>query len=108
MTKACSPYSDSEWDIVSAVEAGKSSITDLKEEQLPEKIKNMTIEERTEYINNKLKERKEAKERIEQLYKERENYLAENAAKQNNSLDAAMIGVIRDQLKNKNFEVDGK
>ena len=82
-------------------------VEDLEEEQLPEEMKNMTIEERKAYVEEKAKEREKIQKRINELGEERRKYIADKLADgEDYTLDAAMLKVIREQAEDKNYSFE--
>jgi len=95
------------WDLVDAVRKGKVKLEGMKDEDLPEKMRKMTLEQRKAYIQKLIKEREEIEKEIEKLSRERKEYIQkkmkelekEGAA----TLGAAMIKALREQAKKKGF-----
>ncbi|MCK5058644.1 MAG: VWA domain-containing protein [Candidatus Aminicenantes bacterium] len=108
--KSTAQYKNVAWDIVDAEKEGTIKIEDIKEEDLPEEMRKMSIKERKEYIEKLKKEREEIQKKIQQLKKERDKYVAEKRKKMagENTLDTAMITAIREQAKKKNFKFEKK
>ena len=104
VTKSSVQYRNDSWDLVDAKKEGKVKIDELKEDELPDVMKNMSVEERTAYVEKMEKERERIQTKISQLNEKRRkfinNKLAEN---QDNTLDAAMIRMIREQAAKKNY-----
>ena len=106
VSKASSLYTNSIWDLIDAIEAhGYELLEQLKEEELPQEMREMNLEEKKEYVNSKAKQRQKIKERIQQLNEERKAYVTEEMKKSSltNTLDQAMIQAIRDQAQKKGF-----
>ena len=110
MAKAAPQYNNAAWDIVDAEKEGKVKVEELDEDQLPEEMKKMSKEEKKKYIETKRKERETIQEKINQLRKERDKYVAgkrkETAGE--NTLDAAVIKAVREQAKQKNYQFEEK
>jgi hypothetical protein len=108
--KSTAQYKNVAWDIVDAEKEGFIKIEDIKEEDLPEEMRKMSIKEKKEYIGKLKKEREEIQKNIQQLKKERDKYVAEKRKKMagENTLDTAMITAIREQAKKKNFKFEKK
>jgi len=75
---------------------------------LPKEMQNMTVEERNKYIEKKAKEREQYQTRINELDKQRRDYIAKKIAEkpEDNTLDAAMLKMIREQASNKNYKFE--
>lgn len=110
MAKAAPQYNNAAWDIVDAEKEGKVKVEELEEDQLPEEMKKMSKEEKKKYIETKRKERETIQEKINQLRKERDKYVAgkrkETAG--DNTLDAVVIKAVREQAKQKNYQFEEK
>ncbi len=100
-------------DLVNALADGKVKLKDVKDEELPEELKKMSLKEREAYIEKKKSEREKIQKEIQELSQKRKEYIAkkerEEAEKSGqgkaNTLDAAVIQAIRDQAKKKKFEL---
>ena len=105
VTKSGRQYKNSSWDLVDAKKDGTVKIEELKDEELPDEMKKMSVQERKTYIEKKEKEREQIQTRINKLNDERSKYVAQKMLenKNENTLDAVMIKTIREQAKNKNY-----
>jgi len=104
VTKSGGQYKNESWDLVDAKKEGTVKIEELKEDQLSEEMKDMTIEERKAYVEKKTKERSEIQEKINKLNEDRRKYIADKLAEGNEyTLDAAMLKMIREQAESKNY-----
>jgi len=79
--KASQFYRNAEWDLVDAVQDGKLKIEDLTEDQLPESLKKMNLEERKAQVAKLSAERKAIQAKIAKLGDSRKVYLAEQERK---------------------------
>ncbi len=108
VTKSGSQYKNSSWDLVDAKKDGTIKVEELKDEELPDEMKKMTIQERKTYLDKMEKERDQIQKKINKLNDERSKYVAlkmlEN--KNDNTLDAVMIKTIREQAKQKNYKFE--
>jgi hypothetical protein len=100
-------------DLVEAVISGKVKLKDIKDEELPESLRKLSLVEKKAYIKGKDKERAAIQSEISKLSKQRTKYIAEQKRKQSestpkNTLDAAIIKAIRTQAKKKKFAFDGE
>ena len=106
VTKSSLYYRNEAWDLVDALGANKVKLEDVEEEDLPEKLRRMSVQERKTYIEAKAKQRVEIQKRIQELNEQRKKYVAEQMSKQQqptNTLGAAVIKAVRDQAGKKNF-----
>lgn len=108
ISKSSSSYNNSSWDMVDAFEEDEAVLQ--KEEALPEEMKKMSKEERKTFVEAKAKERKELQEQIQELNKKRQAFITEarkeQAGSTENTLDAAMLSVVRKQATNKGLKKD--
>jgi hypothetical protein len=79
--KASQFYRNAEWDLVDAVQEGKVKIEDLTEDQVPESLRTMSLEERKAQLAKLSAERKAIQAKIAKLGETRKVYLAEQERK---------------------------
>jgi len=107
VTKGSRQYKNESWDLVDADKEGSVKIEELEEAELPEEMKDMTIEERKEYVQEKAKVREQIQNEINELDKQRRDYITDQLVEgQDNTLDAAMLKIIREQAAEKNYEFE--
>jgi len=103
-------YNNARWDLCDACRLGKVKIEDLKEDQLPENLRKMTLPQRKKYIEDMIKQRKAIQDKIKTLSDARAKYVAAKRKKlainQNDTLDAAIITEVRRQATVKNFSFE--
>ncbi len=105
VTKSGGQYNNSTWDLVDAKKDGSVKIEELKDEELPDEMKKMSVQERKTYLDKKEKERTQIQDKINKLNDERSKYVAQKLLenKNDNTLDAVIIKTIREQAKQKNY-----
>lgn len=105
VTKSGAQYRNSGWDLVDATNEGSVKIEELKDEDLPDEMKKMSLQQRKAYIDKMEKERAQIQGKINKLNEERSKYVAEKMHENNkdNTLDAVMIKTIREQAQKKNY-----
>ncbi len=104
VAKASAHYKNQQWDLVDAEKTGAVSVESLEEEALPEEMKEMNKEERKAYLEEMSQKRRQIQNRINQLNKERRQFVADKLKNSNETtLDAAMLNMIREQAKKKNY-----
>lgn len=110
VAKSGGQYKNSSWDLVDAKKEGKVKVEELKDEDLPDVMKNMSVKERKDYIEKMAKERDKIQNKINQLNDERSKYIAQKMLedKKDNTLDAVMIKTIREQAEQKNYSFGKK
>jgi hypothetical protein len=105
VTKSGGQYKNSNWDLVDAKKDGSVKIEELKDEDLPDEMKKMSVQERKAYVDKMEKEREQIQNKINKLNDDRSKYVAKKMLenKNDNTLDAVMIKTIHEQAKNKNY-----
>lgn len=106
VTKSGAQYRNSTWDLVDAKREGSLKIEEIKNEDLPDEMKKMTIQERKTYVDKMEKDRAQIQSKINKLNDERSKYVAKKMLenKNENTLDAVMIKTIREQAQKKNYK----
>lgn len=105
ISKGSSAYSNSTWDLVDASKENEETIGKAKDSELPQEMKDMTVEQRKAYVKNKSDERAKIQTEIQTINKQRQEYIAKNTPKEQESmLDAAMINSIKSKAKTKNLK----
>ena len=108
ITKGSGQYKNESWDLVDAKKSGTLNITEIPKDQLPKEMQNMTVEERKSYIDKKEIEREKYQKKISELDQQRRDYITQKIAEnpEENTLDAAMLKIIRDQASQKNYKFE--
>ena len=108
VTKGSGQYKNESWDLVDAKANGSVDIEEIPKDQLPKEMQSMTLEEQKKYIDKKAKEREAYQNQINDLDKQRRNYIDQKIAEnpEDNTLDAAMLKIIREQASNKNYKFE--
>lgn len=103
LTKVSANYCNTGWDLVDACKQKDFDITKVKEADLPEEMKKMTVEERKAYVTQKTAERDELQKKVMALNKEREAYVAakRKESAKTDTLDTAMTKALRAQAEKK-------
>jgi hypothetical protein len=110
ISKASMAYKNDSWDLVDAINEKKIDLKNIKSDDLPSEMKNMTAEQREKYVQGKMAKRLEIQNKIKQLNEDRRKFVAQKeremqAANPNaNTLDAVMLKSIREQLKAKGMK----
>ena len=109
-SKAGANYENAGWDLVDAVEQKKVDLATVDVATLPEAMRKMTADERAKYVAVQSAKRAAIRGEITKLVGERATFLAEQSKspEAKDTLDAAIVGVVRDQLKARAFEVEAK
>ena len=98
ITKATGAYQNATWDLVDAVNTKKVDLATLKDEDLPEEMRNLDAPGRADYLAQKTKERDDIKTKIQQISADRDKYIADQRkTTPESTLDAAVLGTVRTQ-----------
>ncbi|HHJ49816.1 MAG TPA: VWA domain-containing protein [Phaeodactylibacter sp.] len=106
--KAKKQYNNAEWDIVDAMEEDPDLLEEVADEQLPEEMQGMSLEEREAYVKEMAAKREKIRAQILELDQKARAYRAEkeremNEEKDANTLDAVMLKALRQQAGEKGF-----
>jgi len=111
MAKAKSVYSNSRWDLLDNLKEKKLAIEDVKESELPENMKKMSVPQRKEYIRALASSREQLQKEIGVLQRQREQFVAAKraemeaaGAKPAKTLEDAMISSLKAQAKAKGYD----
>ncbi|MBI4658637.1 MAG: VWA domain-containing protein [Verrucomicrobia bacterium] len=106
--KASPQYRNDTWDLVDACRNGKVKLAELKPDELPAELRNMTAAEQHAFVQEKTKVREEVQNKINRLNAERSKYIAEQTKQRAgaDTLDAVVTAAIREQAVKKNFRFD--
>jgi hypothetical protein len=91
----------SEWDLVDAVQAGKT-VAEVPVAEMPAEMQALSPEEREIYVREKAAQREDLQRQIGTLAAQRSEYLAEQMS-DGNGLDAAIVEQIRKVAATKGF-----
>jgi hypothetical protein len=100
-----------DWDAVDCWKNQKDfDITKLKDEELCEELRKLKPQERLAYVKKKAEERETIQKKIAELSAKRQKKVDEEVAKKprtdaEKALDDALKGIIRDQAREKGFEI---
>jgi hypothetical protein len=110
VAKANAQYNNAKWDLVDALKDGEVKLEALPAEALPEPMKELSKEERAKYVEGQATKRAELQQQINALNDERGKYVAEKEKEQAKggaeTLNSAVIKVVREQLAERQFEVE--
>ena len=111
VTKGSANYTNAAWDLVDALKDESVKLDELKDEELPEEMRSMTLDERKEYLEQQATRRAELQEKIQGLNDARKKHVAEEmktraASGEEKTLDEAMVEAIHDQAESKSFELE--
>lgn len=107
-SKSSGFYRNDAWDLVDAVNNKKLELKEVKDEQLPEELRKMTLEQRETYVAEQTKRRSEIQQKIKDLSVARDKYVVEEQQKQAAApaaaLDAAVQGSARAQAEKAGYK----
>ncbi|MBE0570062.1 MAG: VWA domain-containing protein [Ignavibacteriaceae bacterium] len=108
VTKGSGQYNNSTWDLVDAKKDGSLDLTKIPKDQLPKEMQKMSLEEQKKYIDDKAKEREKIQSEINMLDQQRRDYIAKKVSEneEENTLDVAMLKMIREQASKKNYKFE--
>ena len=108
VSKSSVNYRNARWDLVDAVREGKVELAELKDEELPGELREMSVAERKAYIEKQTELRVEIQGKINKLNAARKKHVAAERKKLAKSgedtLDAVIIKAVREQAVEKNFK----
>lgn len=99
-------YNNAAWDLVDASMEKDFNYEDLKNEDLPEKLKGKKTKDIKLYIEKQKEERKKIQTEISKLSLKRKEFLAGEIKNNTNGLERAMIEGLKKQAKKKNYTWD--
>lgn len=85
-------YLNYSWDIVDGLDQDVISLDSMKKEDLPEEMKNMTLEEKKAYVDSLATNRKRFQQNIQQLGEKRAVFIAEEQKKNPNGSEESDFG----------------
>ena len=107
-SKASAHYRNDRWDLVDAMKTGGIKLAEVKNDDLPEAMKEMTLQEREVYIKSQAAKRAELTAKIQKLSAERKAYVATERKKLAESgqktLDEVIINSVNEQAAAKGFQ----
>ena len=109
VTKAGKYYSNAHWDLIDASKKEDFDLAKIPDEQLPEEMRKMTLEEKRAHIKKMAEERKAIQDKINKLAVERAEHIAEQrkdaAEEEGETLGEAINNTIDKQLEAQGYEV---
>jgi hypothetical protein len=97
-SKASPLYRSESWDLVDAVQSGKS-LEDVAVKDLPDEMQEMETEQRAAYVEEKAKQRAEVQGRMQVLADDRQDYIKRERAKLDDSDEKGLDEVIQEGLR---------
>ena len=109
--KATALYSNAFWDLVDAYASEGLKLEEVPADDLPEKMRSMSVGERKAYVEGMRTSREAIHQKILEANKAREVFIKEERAKKGSikaGLDDAMLKALREQAVKKGFEFDSR
>ena len=102
-SKASANYSNAGWDLVDRAKAKDFDISKVKDEELPEELRKLSVEERKAYITKKTAEREALQKELQDLTGARGKFVAEKMKEtsKDSTLETAVTGAVREQASKK-------
>lgn len=107
VAKSSTLYSNSRWDLVDACSLEDLNIEEVKDEDLPEEMRAMTMEERKAHVAGCKEKRDGIQARIQELEAARKIFIAEKMREMigdDNTLGAALTRMIREQAMERGYQ----
>jgi hypothetical protein len=96
------------WCLIDATRAKQVKLEDVKDKDLPEAMRGMTLEQKQAYLDQQFKKRAGIQKQIQELNKERAKFVAAEMQKRNldsdKAFDVAVRKAIRKQAESKGFQ----
>ena len=87
------------WDLVDAVKGGSVKLEDVKKEELPEKMRELTLEQKQKCVDDAFAKRTEIQKKIQDVGAKRQQHLEAEMKKQGAKDDAAFDRAVRDAIR---------
>jgi VWA domain-containing protein len=111
MAKCWSGYNCAQWDLVDAAKAKDFKLEEIKKEDLPKELQELSLEEKKALIAKKSQERDGLQKEINTLGVERQKFMDVEIKKRNltqdSAFDEAVRKTIREQAGRKGFTFEG-
>ena len=106
--KATALYRNDDWDLVDARKHGKKDVKELAADEVPDELRNLSGKDRERYLDDKAKQRTEMQQKIADLSRKREEYIAGERKKTATkagpaSFDDAVTGSIKTEAESAGF-----
>ena len=108
-SKVTSFYSNSNWDLVDAINEGEISeeaLTQLEPQAFPEIMKALSASEKVDFIKEKSEAREKIKQEISELGRQRSDYISEQKLRQSSAAPSmldALTNAVKKQAQEKHF-----
>jgi len=105
VAKASKQYVNSGWDLVDAVKDRKIDPATIRDDELPAEMKDMSTQERRDYVNRMMKRRSVLQGKINKLNNDRRRYVEAEMKKRSSksTLDMAILKSVREQAADQHY-----
>jgi hypothetical protein len=103
VSKASANYDNATWDLVDRAKKKDFDLSKVKDEELPEEMRKMTLEERKMHLDKKTVERADLQKKINDLAQARDKFITEKTKEDSktSTLGKAVTGAVREQATKK-------
>ena len=110
LTKSSANYSNGHWDLVDRAKEKDFDFAKLKDAELPEEMRKLSLDERKAYVAKKTAEREAMQKELGALAVEREKFVAEKMKEKgkDTTLAVAVTGAVREQASKKGVVFEKK
>lgn len=110
LTKSSSNYSNASWDLVDRAKEKDFDFSKVKDEELPEELRKLSVDERKAYVAKKTAEREALQKELGSLAKDREKFVAEKMKEKgkDSMFDKVVTGAVREQAAKKGVVFEKK
>ena len=108
VAKAQEAYTNDEWDLADAVQSGTVKVAALKDDELPDAMRKMSIAERQKYVDGLIASRAELQRRINELNEQRRVYVEKETKDraEDSTLGQAILLAVKEQAERKGFSLE--
>ncbi len=103
-------YKNSNWDLIDKMEEDSTILNTLSQEELPEIMQKMSLEEQKAFLLGNQRKRNIFKTQIQELSKKREAFISkqQKTTNEENALENSMLEAIKKSANEKGFKFEDK
>jgi len=108
VAKAQEAYTNDDWDLADAVQSGAVKVGTLKDAELPEAMRKMSVAEREKYVAGLIASRAELERRINELNEQRRVFVEKEMKNraQTSTLGEAILLTVKEQVEREGFALE--
>lgn len=97
-------------ELLNEIEKGEVALDEIPASQLPEMMKELTVEERDKLVQTKLQERNVAEDQMKSLIAKRDSYISSNISDEEagSSINTQIFAIVKKQAQTQNIQLVGK